>query len=877
MSQNQAIALGAGVAAAALVLFTAGAALGVYAGLAASIAFSAASLGATYLLGSKQNSGKDANAEQLNIANASSAYAVPVIFGTQRLAGNFLRYDEDTFESEAIEEEVESGGKGGGSSETQVTGYKYFLSFEYGLCMGPVDGVWQVISDPGQLELLDNDELLLFNGADYLELDATNQGEDQGGTITIYRGDNNQNRGNDDYDNDGMNYRHVCWAMFDHYHMGPNPAPNSYQFELTRWPVCLDENSQVVSGLERRGSFNSGSDQYNDANPAAILYEILTNKVWGRGMDPTLIDKESFKDASQYFANQNLGMSFSINEQQSLSDIVESVRLHVDTILVWNGSEVRCRVLMDESKAYDDILKLDANTLRDLEVTRPAWPDVVNEVRCEFVSREDNYEPQNVIVQNIGAIDTVGQINSKKIGLRGFSTWDNADRTAKRLLSDISYPAATIRFKVDRYGSIIECGDLIELHWSEWSDGEVTSWWRVASVSDAQQDANGIEITAQEEVELAAQESAPETFTQPVPTWEQATPVAKGEVTLSAPKGQAPLLDLNPSSVYEMPPLLAEGENKLLWTAQRKTTAAQSAALYWSRSGLGDFKGIAKIPCWALTGTLVGTLGTEYRDSNRSSGITISLNQDTFDGPTLLGSANKVLTDSDHLDVLIAKPQDILIIDREIFQIGKSTSLGSGQYLLENYIRARYDTAQASHSNGAEVVFIPTLSPSNYITLQKPIPSSEDLDFKAYPVGIRGIGSTAANFVGPEGTGSLIGRGIRPEAPIGISKVISGSDWVIKLRPRLPWIGNLTFEEEMERVVTTISPMGFAYRYYSTSSGNFYLDMTAIDDVVFHPDDGTAEAGIVTATVPYPGGGTLYKARIWAVWNGLLSPDYINI
>lgn len=882
MSKESAIALGAGVAAAALVLVTAGGALGVYAGLAASVAFSAASLGASYLLRSKQDSAKDAAAQQLNIATAGSAYVVPVVFGTQRMAGNFLRYEEDSFHSEAIEEEVETGGKGGGGSETQVTGYKYYLSWEYGLCMGPVDGFWQILSDPGQKKLLDNDgDMYAFGGANDIEVDADQLGEDEGGMIKIYKGSENQNREADefDYHDDGMNYRHVCWAMFDDYHMGPNPAPNSYLFEITRWPVCRDENFDVISGLKTQGSNDTGRLEYYDANPAAILYEVLTNKVWGRGMDPSMIDIQSFKDASDFFADNNLGMSLTISEQQSISDIVESIRLHVDTILVWNGSEVRCRVLMDPDTAYGDIIKVDANAIRDLELTRPAWPDVENEVRFEFVSREDNYQEQNVVMQNLGAIAASGEIKSRKIGLRGFSTWEAADHAARRILNDISYPAATIRFKIDRYGSIIECGDIIRLEWSEWSDGTVTSFWRVSHVSDAQQDEQGIEITALEEVEMPAQESVPTTIEQPVKAWQQATPIAKGEVTLAPPKGQAPLLDLIPSSVYEMPPLLTQGEsNQLLFLCQRKTTAQQSAAIYWSRGGANDFKGLANKPCWAITGTLVGAMTTEYRDINRdATGIVIQLNQDTFDGPTLLGSANKVQATTDHMDVLIAKPQDLLVIDREVFQIGQATSLGGGQYRLTNYIRARYDTAQASHSNGATVAFIPTLSPTSYIAEQGQVPNYEAIDFRAYPVGLRGMGGTFASFTGPESGGVLWGRGVRPEAPVPISRTVVGSDWVLKFRPKIPWIGDLPFEEEMERVVSSLGTMGFGYRWQSVSSGTYYIDFTVIDDWTYQPDDGTPEGGIVTATVPYPGGfPTTYRTKVWAIWNGLLSPDVAN-
>ena len=878
MSGNQAIALGAGVLAAGLVFVTAGAALGAYAGLAASIAFSAASLGATYLLGTpKQNSGQDAAAEELNIANSSSAYAVPVIFGTQRLAGNFLRYDEDTFRSEEIKEEQDdAGGKGGGSgTDPTVTGYKYFLSFEYGLCMGPVDGVWQVLSDPGQNELLDNEdeEIILFDGEETLELDATAMGEDQGGTIVLYCGSKTQVRQPDSYSDDGMNYRNVCWAMFEDYHMGGAPAPNSYLFELTRWPRCYGVDGEIIADLKVRGSADSGRLEYYDANPAAILWEVLTNQVWGRGLAPAMLDQDSFVEASVFFENQNIGMSFPLTEQQSLSDIVESIRLHVDTILVWNGENVRCRVLMDPGQAYRDILRIDANAIRDLEVTRPAWPDTTNEVRCEFVCREDNYQEENVIIQNIGAIETVGMINSRKIGLRGFSTWDNADRSARRILADLCYPAATISFKIDRYGSCIECGDLVELHWSEWSDGPITSWWRVATVSDDQQDSAGISITALEEIDLAPQEGEPETFVQPVPLWEQVTPVTAAEARLTAPVGEQPLLEFSPMRVFELPPLLAEWQATLCFLAQRKTTAQQAAAIYWSPDGLADYGYIASLGCWAVTGTLVGAMATSAVDIDRGeTGIVIQLNQDSFDAATILGSANKVLSDADHMDVLIAKPQDLLLIDNEIFQVGKATALGGGQYRLQNFIRARYDTRQASHSNGVAIAYVALLSSSQYCVLQGNVPSLQNVDFRAYPVGIRGSGNTPTDFAGPNTPGGyLVGYGGLPEPP-ELFDSTGPVPWVIRCRPRLPNVGNETFEVEMNRVLTSIGDLGYVYQTYSGS--NPRQDPTPCS-FTFAPDDGSQFGGMITITIastPFN-----IAPRIYGVLDGKLSTDWMQV
>ena len=56
--------------------------------------------------------------------------------GTAKIIGHLLCYGGE--HAEAEEEEVE-GGKGGGGSESYVTGYKYYMSWAVGIAVGQVD------------------------------------------------------------------------------------------------------------------------------------------------------------------------------------------------------------------------------------------------------------------------------------------------------------------------------------------------------------------------------------------------------------------------------------------------------------------------------------------------------------------------------------------------------------------------------------------------------------------------------------------------------------------------------------------------------------------------------------------------------------------
>ena len=61
---------------------------------------------------------------------------VAEVLGTASLTGNLLMYGQERVEN--ITETVETG-KGGGSDQTVVTGYEYYMTWAVGICAGPIN------------------------------------------------------------------------------------------------------------------------------------------------------------------------------------------------------------------------------------------------------------------------------------------------------------------------------------------------------------------------------------------------------------------------------------------------------------------------------------------------------------------------------------------------------------------------------------------------------------------------------------------------------------------------------------------------------------------------------------------------------------------
>jgi len=79
---------------------------------------------------------------KLSIPTADEGLSIPDILGTTKLSGNIIQYFGSR--SVAIIEEIDTGAKGAPDAETQTTGYKYFLSWAMGICLGPADYLYAV-------------------------------------------------------------------------------------------------------------------------------------------------------------------------------------------------------------------------------------------------------------------------------------------------------------------------------------------------------------------------------------------------------------------------------------------------------------------------------------------------------------------------------------------------------------------------------------------------------------------------------------------------------------------------------------------------------------------------------------------------------------
>ena len=197
-----------------------------------------------------------------------------------------------------------------------IIGYRYYLGLHMVICYGPVDEVHEIrVGDRLAYDAGGDDPTLtssqvininkpeLFGGVDReggvggvaqggnvstsgLFAELINQ-ISIGGTVEVAFGESTQIAST--YLESRLTgnvpaYRGVLGFIFNAFYIGNNPYIKNWEFEVSRYPdLALNPATKKIG---------------TDANPANMLFDLLTNVDWGMGYISADIDLTSFTDAA---------------------------------------------------------------------------------------------------------------------------------------------------------------------------------------------------------------------------------------------------------------------------------------------------------------------------------------------------------------------------------------------------------------------------------------------------------------------------------------------------------------------------------------------------------------------------------------------------
>ena len=360
----------------------------------------------------------------LRLNNAAYGVTIPVIYGINRVSGNIILVTD--FQAIA-HTETQRAGKGIGP-KSSYTYYTYVATFMVGICEGPIDSISRV---------------------------WVNNTIDQTPT-QYYKGELNQEAwpylvtAHPEY---AVSYPGICYYCRANYDLGGSPQIPALSFEVHGKHI---------------------EDPENGANPADIIYDLITNNVYGAGLDIE-VDRE---DYATYCREEGIHLSPVMSQQTGLNTLISQWLLITNSDAVASGDKLVLKPLCDTpvgnwtpDLTFTTIQEDDL--LDDPEIERVC--DTADRVTVTYLERENNYNQETVEAWLQSKVATDGQTaNTASHSLEEVTSKHVARKVAQLLLQQNAYPTNKLRITVPWRYVYLEPLDLISYMGRLWRIDEIT-------------------------------------------------------------------------------------------------------------------------------------------------------------------------------------------------------------------------------------------------------------------------------------------------------------------------------------------------------------------------------------------------------------------
>lgn len=318
----------------------------------------------------ERGSTRSVDIPQNAVTSHEQRHPVKVFWGRIETAGTYIT-PPFSVRSERITQKVKSGLF---SSKRVTVGYNYFGSFAAGLAIVPVHTLHKIRSGDdviweGPITSASADS----EGKSILATDL--------GTIHFYWGTGDQVTSSLlSALGAGLTipaYPFVCYFVAYDLAWGSNTSPPMLSFEISSVPDILPLAAHSSEG---------------DVSPAEALYDFLTDDLYGAGLDPALIDENTFTAAAEQLADEGLWLSPEIDRRSSLREFVGDLLDYIDGFL--RPSAGRMSLFLNRTPASFSGLPSfgPEDFLEEPETRHVGFGETWNETLVEFTDRANAYE-----------------------------------------------------------------------------------------------------------------------------------------------------------------------------------------------------------------------------------------------------------------------------------------------------------------------------------------------------------------------------------------------------------------------------------------------------------------------------------------------------
>lgn len=388
------------------------------------------------LFGSQSESNGTSDKPLTGVSIQSSANGVPtaLVYGTSRVTPNLLWYGD----FKATAHESGSGGKGGGDSATTTT-YTYKASFMLGLCEGVAVDVPRVWINKSEKESRKKFTVFLGEEAQAPWSHLSNK-----------------------HPTEALGYSGIVYAAAANYNLGTSADLPNHNFEVS-------------------GRCVIGGDLV-DANPESIVTDLHTDPRVGVPNAPALGDLSAY--ATYCLASDLLVSPVYDTQTQASAMLTELVQItntglyyseeqlklvpYGDAEVTGNGVTFTPDLTPVANLGEDDFIPAEGEDPISIQrnaisTSEGSGAEAYNQVTVEYLNRENAYQVETVIVQDLADIDRNGLRPMPTVTAHLIARGDVAQAVADLLLQRSVYVRAQYTFKLGWRWCALEPTDLVTL------------------------------------------------------------------------------------------------------------------------------------------------------------------------------------------------------------------------------------------------------------------------------------------------------------------------------------------------------------------------------------------------------------------------------
>jgi hypothetical protein len=491
-----------------------------------------------------------------------------------------------------------------------------------------------------------------------------------------------------------------------------------------------------------------------DANPANLLYELMTDTEWGLAQATSLIDTVSFSNAGDTLWAEGNGMSLTLTKETQARDFLRLIEEQIDGVVFFNQLSGKWQVNLARG-GYDagTLPLLSASNIIEVEsFARGAWADTTNQVSARFVDRADNWKETSAIAQDTANIRILqGKVIPGEFNYPGVKDRNLANQLAWRELRSLSYPLAKAVIVVNRTLYDVQPGQVVAWTYEIAGESFIRMPMRIGDIDYGELADGRIRLSLIEDVfEAQAGSFAPPGDTGWQPPTDTLTPFVY-QVAMEAPR----------AIVLRDPATGGQLLDKL-WCGARRA-GPEVGLVIVERHAVGAPAG-AYLEVGRVFGLLqVGNLSASLA---RGSGVPLT-SLVMAPGPDLQASLEAVFIDSTDLTDVGTNLVNVILVGTE-FMLVTSAQTSGANVQLNGVYRGVMDSVQGSWAAGTPVYLLfVSAGLSDFV-----VPAGNNVDVKLLPFSRSDeLADTSATVI----AFAMANRVRRPYPPSRIS--LDGTAW----------------------------------------------------------------------------------------------------